>query len=409
MIAFDPTASDEGSSGQERLDGIDAQQFEREFAEKLDEVLDLKTWSSGPDFPALYERLDREVEEAARQEDRTAQAIRDRIFPWIKDRTRRNAPPLAGHHQLSPEVVEKVHRTTLFTGDVEACDGTVLVHDSVALTIIQLGVCLISYSGEEGTWSHRLFRRDLRGTSTDPVEEARQLLELRDRRAAVGQASGQDRLSELGRRGLMTYAERAVLAREATAPWRLGHGSPAPYELLTGAGAVRVLERGLDEVEHLLLEHRRFAFVPSAPRQRALLTIGLALRPLEFAVVHTLRSYVEDMVVRGGLRGKQLERAKDFVQTAGEQVAVGVYRAARAAPPYVFYAPADPELCVQSAAIVMADATLQSHRGFPLLLDMADQLCHAGFGRADFMGAVGAAYAAHDRPFTYLSERETRP
>jgi hypothetical protein len=96
MIAFDPTASDEGSSGQERLDGIDAQQFEREFAEKLDEVLDLKTWSSGPDFPALYERLDREFEEAARQEDRTAQAIRDRIFPWIKDRTRRNAPPLAG-------------------------------------------------------------------------------------------------------------------------------------------------------------------------------------------------------------------------------------------------------------------------------------------------------------------------
>jgi hypothetical protein len=409
MTAFHPSAPDEDGFGEERLDGINVQRFEREFKEKLEKVLDLRTWSSGPDFPALYEGLEREVEEAARQDDRVARAIRDQVFPWIKDRTRRNVPPLAGHHELSPEVLEKIHRTTLFTGEVEACDGTVLVHESIALTIIQLGVCLVSYSGEEGTWSHRLFRRDLRGTTSDPIQEAHQLLELRGHRAAVGQVSGQDRLSELGRRGLMTYAERAVLAGEATAPWRLGHGSPAPYELLTGAGAVRVLERGLDQVEHLLLEHRRFAFVPSAPRQRALLTIGLALRPLEFAVVHTLRTYVEDMVRHGNLRGKQLKRATDFVETAGEQVAVGVYRASRAAPPYVFYAPADPELCMQAAAIVMADATLQSHRGFPLLLDMADQLCHVGFGHADFMGAVGATYAAHDRPFTYLSERETRP
>ncbi len=340
---------------------LPAADFEREFGEPLRRVLDLDTWHPGSDLPALYERLDAEIQSALSQESRVANALRTEVFP------------------------------------------------ALALTIIQLGVCLISYNGQEGTWSHRLFRRDLRGVPDSPVEEALRLLEQRDRRASVGVDDRRDRLTELGRRGIMTYAERAVLARLSTVPWRLGQGSPAPFELLTGSGALDLVEQGLEVLSELLLDHRRFAFVPSAPRQRALLTVGLALRPLEFAVVHKLRSYIEDMVERGGLRGHRLQAAREFVAAAGEQVAVGVYRASLAAPPYVFYAPADPELCAQAAAIVMADAVLQEHRGFPLLLDMADQLCGASFGREDFLGTVGAAYAAQDRTFTYLSERETRP
>jgi hypothetical protein len=57
----------------------------------------------------------------------------------------------------------------------------------------------------------------------------------------------------------------------------------------------------------------------------------------------------------------------------------------------------------------MADAALQEHRGFPLLLDMADQICRASFGRQEFLGTVGAAYAAQDRAYSQFSERETRP
>jgi len=388
---------------------LPAADFEREFGEPLRRVLDLDTWHPGSDLPALYERLDAEIQSALSQESRVANALRTEVFPVIRDRSRPGAPPLAGVWPIPLTDLEKVHRGTLFAGEVEACDGTVLVHDALALTIIQLGVCLISYNGQEGTWSHRLFRRDLRGVPDNPVEEALRLLEQRDRRASVGVDDRRDRLTELGRRGIMTYAERAVLARLSTVPWRLGQGSPAPFELLTGSGALDLVEQGLEVLSELLLDHQRFAFVPSAPRQRALLTVGLALRPLEFAVVHKLRSYIEDMVERGGLRGHRLQAAREFVAAAGEQVAVGVYRASLAAPPYVFYAPADPELCAQAAAIVMADAVLQEHRGFPLLLDMADQLCGASFGREDFLGTVGAAYAAQDRTFTYLSERETRP
>lgn len=384
-------------------------EFERGFGEPLGSVLDLRTWSSGADLPALYERLDAEITGALAQEDRVKRGLRAEVFPQLRNRARPGAPPLAGHHQLSLETVEKLHRTVLFAGEVEACDGTVLLHDAVALTMIQLGICLISYNGDEGTWSHRLFRRDLRAAPDSPIEEALQLLELRERRTGVGVDDRRDRLTELGRRGIMTYAERAVLASVSSAPWRIGHGTPAPFELLTGAGSLDLVERAVEVLSKLLLEHRRFAFVPSAPRQRALLTIGSALRPLEFAVVHKLRSYVEDVVERGNLRGRRLQRAREFVAEAGEQVVVGVYRVSRHAPPYVFYAPAEPELCAQAAAIVMADAALQEHRGFPLLLDMADQLCAASFGRQEFLGMVGAAYAAQDRALSHLSEREARP
>jgi hypothetical protein len=383
--------------------------FQREFGESLARVLDLETWHSGTDLDHLYERLqlDSEVGQALQQEDRVASAIRTNLFPELR-KGRVNLPPLAGHHRLEVADLEKVHRGTLFAGHVEACDGTVQVHDSLALTIIQLGVGVVSYKGDEGTWSYRLYRRDLRGVPADAYEEALALLEQREQRASVGVADPHDAITELGRRGIMTYAERAVLARMSQASWRMGHGSPAPYELLTGAGSMDLIGPSLDVLGELLLQHQRFVFVPSAPRQRALLTIGSALRPLEFAVIHRYRSYIEDIVEQGNLRGQRRQRALDFVKEAGESVSVGVFRASRISPPYVFYAPAEPELCAQAAAIAMADAVLQEHRGFPLLLDMAHHFCAAAFGHDEFLGPIHAAYAAHGRPMAYLSERETR-
>jgi hypothetical protein len=382
--------------------------FEREFGEPLARLLDMRTWQGGLDVQQLYARLEAEVADAVAQEERIGDAVRREILPRLARRDRKLRPPLSGIHQLTLDDLQAIHRNTLFTGGVEACDGTRLNHDSLAVTIIQIGICLVSYQGEEGSWSHRLYRRDLRSRPDDPVQEAVDLIEARQHRQGVG-VEGGDGLSELGSRGLMTFAERAVLTDLATAPWRMGQGSPAPYELLTGAGALRLVEPSLAILRRLIFEHRRFVFVPSAPRQRALLTLGMALRPLEFLVYGYLKPEIEDMVEAGHLREPARSNAIDFVETAGKAVAVGVFRASASAPPYVFYAPADEALCAQAAAIAIADAVLQENRGFPLLLDMADQLVRAAFGREDFLGTIQAAYAAHGRPLAYLTERETRP
>jgi hypothetical protein len=386
-------------------DELPPEEFEAEFGEPLRDVLDLDTWKAGADLEELYGRLESEIAQAVAQEDRQRETIREQVLTQITDKSRSQAPPLAGVWQLDVEEVERVHRGTLFPGDVEACDGTMQIHDSIALTIIQLGIALVSYQGGEGTWSHRLYRRDLRGARGDLYEEVAELLEQRERRSSIGL---RDRLTELGSRGVMTYAERAVLTERSQTPWRMGHGNPAPYEILTGAGALDLVAVGLDVLRRLLLEHKKFVFVPSAPRHRALLTIGTALRPLEFAVVRKLRGEIESIVEQGGLRGERRRNALDFVREAGEQVALGVFRVAANAPPFVFYAPAEEELCAQAAAIAMADAALQEHRGFPLLLDVAHTVCRTNFGRDAFLGSIQAAYAARGRPMQYLSERETR-
>lgn len=382
---------------------LDASGFQRAFGESLDAVLDLSTWHGGTDLAGLYERieLDARIGAAIATEDRAAGAIRASILPQLREPSRRDAPPLAGVWRVELSELEQVHKGTLFAGDVDACASTVHVHESLAMSVIQIGIALVGYRGDEGTWSHRLYRRDLQAEPGDAVELARQLLELRDPRASRG--SDNDPLTELGRRGIAAYAERAVLADVSRAAWRIGRGVPAPYELLTGAGAMDLVVPACDLLERLLVGHRKVVFVPTRG-YRSLLTIGQALAPLEFAVVHRLRSYINDVVEDGHLRGDRLERARDFVADVGDQVAVGVFRASRQAPPFVFYAPAEPELCAQAAAIAMADAVVQEYRGSPMLLDMAHQFCSAAFGRDEFLAPIQAAYSERGEPAADLGQ-----
>lgn len=170
---------------------------------------------------------------------------------------------------------------------------------------------------------HRLYRRDLQGIPANAVELARQLLELRDPHSPRGPDDTRDPITELGRRGITSYAERAVLTRISEADWRMGGGSPAPYELLTGSGAMDLVVPSLDMLEELLIDDRHFIFVPTRGH-RSLLTIGRALAPLEFAVVHKLQTYISEIVEAGHLRGHRLERAKAFVASAGEAAGCSV-------------------------------------------------------------------------------------
>jgi hypothetical protein len=382
---------------------IEAADFDAEFGEPLERTLDLNTWSHGEDLSGVFERLDQEVAEALRQEDEIRKHVRDLVLPVIG--TRDKAPKQAGVYEATIAEIRAVQENVLFNGGVEACDGTISMHETLPLTIAQIGVCLVSYAGEQGSWVQRLYRRDLRARGKDPVEEAIAVLERREARSGVGQPEKQDQLSELARRGIMSFSERAVLLDKATAPWRLGHGHPAPYELLTGSGSMELLHRGLDVISRIVLDHRRFVYVPSAPGERVLLTIGNALRPLEFAVVATAEDRMDPIISKGHLRGKHLEAAQEFFRMVAPKILVGVYRTSSFVPPQVFYA--HPDHIEEAAMIAMADSVLQAHRGFPILIDIADTVCRSTFG-TDFTSTVQAAYAASGSPLNYLPERHTR-
>ncbi len=367
-------------------------EFEKDFGEPLRNVLDLSTWRGHEEIQQLYDRLEQEVAMAVSQEDRVRRTIRSDIFPEITKN--KNAPAFAGVWSVSVDDIQRAQEHTLFTGGVEAATGTSFVIDSLQLTVIQVGVCMVRYRGDERTWEHRVFRRDLAGTGMDPVKEALDLINMRARYDDTG-LHQPDRITELGTRGITAFAERAILTREATAPWRMGSGNPAPFEILSGAGAVDLVRPGLAVLRELLLDHRRFVFVQRTPRKRGLLTIGMALRPLEFAVVHHLHTYIQEMVERGHLRGERRDDALEFVKNAGREVVVGVYRVSEMGPPFVFFAPADPELCAQAATLAMADSVLQEIRAFPLLLDLANRLGGEALGQRSVRAATEAAFHAH--------------
>jgi hypothetical protein len=396
---------------------VDAATFAAAFGESLDVTLDLRTWHPGQDLAALYERLAAEVASAVEQENHVLPAFRERVLPRLA--TRPGAPPEAGVHTVSPAEIERVHHGLLFNGDVEACDGTVQVHDTLPLTVYQVGVSLVAYQGGQGTWLQRLYRRDLRVAPEDPVEEALALLERRAERGGLDQPSVRDQLSVLARRAIMTYAERAILLHEARAPWRLGHGSPVPFELLTGSGSVDLMIQATRLLEELIVGHKRFLFVPSAPAQRLLLSIGQALLPLQYAVVESLAEHLEATFEHGHWRGdptvdttidgrrltvgQWVRRFRDEVAT---EVVVGVYRAGDLAPPQLFYAHRD--YVAVAARIALADSVLQAHRGFPLLLTVADRVCAGSLGGDTLRGPLDVAYAEAGAPLRFLAERATR-
>lgn len=392
-------------SSNQGIDLVGSGEFEVAYGEPITQALDLETWEPGENLASLYGRLETEIAEAVRQESRIRDRIRSEVFPRL--RTRPNAPREAGVYQAKVEDIERVHNGFLFNGQVEACDGISLMHDTLPVTIVQIGVSLVSYAGDQGSWVQRLYRRDLRVGGQDPVNEALQILEKRQQRSAFDINSQRDKLSNLARRGIMTYAERAVLLKKAKAPWRMGHGSPAAYELLTGSGMKQLLESSLELLQELVA-HKKFLFVPSAP-SRMYLTIGNALNVLEYAIIDTLSETAEKIMEQGHYRGEWkhlLPRVRQFVKDDCNKIVVGVFRASKMAPAHLFYA--HEEHAHLAALIAMADGALQEHRGFPMLIDLADNVCSSSFGADTFNASTQLAYVEAGEPYRYLNERQTR-
>jgi hypothetical protein len=387
---------------------LTADEYEAAHGEKLSQTLDLETWRPGADLVEMYTRLEKEVAEAVRKETEYQKLIRKEIFPLL--RTRVGAPRWAGVYRVTIDQLGDIHSKILFNGAVEACDGTVVSHDTLPVTLTQIGVCLVSYRGDQGTWVHRIFRRDLRTSSgKNPVDEVMDLLDRRRERGAVEQETPRDRLSSLARRGIMAYAERAVLMDRSNAPWRMGHGNPTPYELMTGSGYPDLVRASLKLMKRFILDHQRFVFIPSSTSARELLTIGNALKPLEYAIVDTNMQLLE-RIAEGHYRGQDWgglrNEVKAFVKECGSKIIVGMYRASKLAPSQMFYAHEDHGH--EAALIALADSVLQEHRGFPMLIDLADNLCSATFGADTFAASTQLAYAEAGEPYRYMGERKTR-
>lgn len=399
-------------------EGATNEAFAACFGEPLERALNLDTWHPGVDLLLENARVVRQIEEAVAAETAYHHEIRESVIGRLS--FMEAAPPEAGHYEVPERDILTTQRGLLFNGGTEACDGTTQVHDTLALTVYQIGVCLVSYTGNQGSWSQRLFRRDLREHHADPAGDILQLLETRAARAGLNQPDRRDGLSELAHRALMSYAEIAALVNKSKAVWRMGHGSPAPYQLLLSASNPDVMIRSVRLLRELIEGHKKFVFVASEPGDRALMTIGQALRPREFAVINTLDERIDRFVetihftgpasVDDRWDGKALspnEWVTTFRDEVASQVLVGVYRASAFAPPQVFYAHRDH--FEVAARVALADSEIQPSRGFPVLIDLADRTCKSVYGGGGLHDIADAAYAKLGAGLKYGSERQNRP
>jgi hypothetical protein len=376
---------------------LTAHAFRERFGESIQDLLQIEKWSEGQDLWLLYERLRREVADAVQVESEVQRAIRANLFPRLQ--TLRI--PEAGVYRAAPSEIELVHRGLLFTGAVEACDASLSSYDTLPVTITQLGLALVRYRGSENTWAHRLIRHDLRARYDNVMDKVWDLLDQRQRRGGIGRDNERDQFNQLVKRGLLSYAARATLLHRANALWRVGHGVPAPLELLTGSGLPELLEASLNVLDGLLNQHKYFLFVPRTPAEREWLTIGEALRPLEYMIVDTALESMRRVVSKRRSFGALQERALEFVETTGKQVLIGLYRASAYTPVYLFYA--HREHVHEAALIALADSALQEQRGFPLLLDLAALACRSALGIESLAPQADSAFDSANAPFRYTS------
>lgn len=344
--------------------------------------------------------------------------VRNEVFPNIA--FGKGAPPEAGFYdKLTLADIAAVHTGLLFNGGVACCDGTVQVHDTLALTVHQIGVCLVAYTGNQGSWSTRLFRRDLREDKGDPVATMQAAPRTPRPPRGLNQPDRRDGLSELAQRSVMSYAEAAVLLDHSDAVWRLGHGSPAPYQLLAGGGDPDMVIESIKVLSRLIDEHRKFVYVSSESGDRDYLQFGQALRA---RVPHHRHARRPHQRLRGGQslrpqadRGREVGRLSANPGAVGaavperDRVAGGGGRVSGVGDcaPQVFYAHRDH--FEMAAAVAIADSVLLPDRGFPMLIDLADRACRSVYGGGTLRDLTDAAYAKCGAGVRYSSERTNRP
>ena len=365
--------------------------FQKAFGENFSDAIDINTWNIGANLAELYPLIESEWLQAKTDENKNQKIFRQTVFPRIKEV---GNVPFAGLHDDVNDVkllLDKMHRGFLFNGAVTACGSTHVIFNTVPLTITQIGICLVNYERQHGSYSHRLFRRDLRFKSDDPIQEALDLIEKR--RSDDNAGDKRNAMSTLAVRGIKAYTERAILLekKDAKSKWLLGNGSPAPYELMTGfwGSKKEMKDKSIALMSRMILEHQRFVYVHSCEKFPDLWTLGNALLPFEYLILGSLEDDLVRRVDLGGTRGVIRESYAAFAKEVGSKIVRGIYRVSKQGQPQIFYGHIDH---IRTAALIaMADSAFQLHSGSPMLLDLASKLCQMNFSKNDLFSSIQQA------------------
>ncbi len=189
-------------------------------------------------------------------------------------------------------------------------------------------------------------------------------------------------ISSLLIRSIMFYMERKIgLDREEE--WIMFNGPIVPYELRTGIGRMRALDPCLSLCERVI-DRKTVVGVLATSTELELISLGLALKPGEYVKLRSFKDDLEDWLPRAHFNMADEARFRRFIETHGDALDVGLYKAGPRA--YVFHA--YHEHFEEAAALIMRDSMFQQLRAYPLLIDYADSLCSHMLASSDFRRMV---------------------
>lgn len=328
--------------------------------------LDFKTLvdpSLWKDYDSFVKSTGEQLERDLRKSIELRRKLREELLkePKLKERIRPKPSEEKKWHNLLAWAEEE-----LFSGNVTAVDGTISHFPMVSGTRCRIGVVATSYRNNRIEKVLYVSERELAEPSESPIEHFQNLV-------------SKHRISNLLLRALMLYGERHLaLARPER--WKLVHGELLPYELRTGLGVYRALPESL-ELGRKLIESKNVIGVIEDTSKLNLLNAGAILSMGEFMEAYSLK---EDMLVNylpmAHFSKEDESIFKDFVEEYCDNIKVGVYRVGY--KPYVVHA--HKEVFDEAMSLVMRDGKNQPMRGFPLLLDYADNICGGLLSGSEF-------------------------
>lgn len=288
--------------------------------------------------------------------------------------------------------------TALISGQVIGIDGTIAQHKTISGTMAQIGIVAVNYLNEKIKHSYFISEAEYK----EDIEKVTDYL--------VAHQPGEKVFSNLVMRALLLYRERELgLSETFNDKYKLFHGPLLPFELMSDLGKLRALDFTLDILQRLIKNKKCFSII-SRSQNDAYIRLGLSLNPGEYFLLKHRDVGSEFIYDRSFLAYKEKWREEDFIkinhflQKDASVLKIGIIKISRR--PYVFQAH---EHNFDFAAKVIArDSKFQREKGFPLLIDYADNLCSTFFKASDFNKIIEYQLAREGEFLSEMSEETLR-
>ncbi len=290
-----------------------------------------------------------------------------------------------------PEEKQNWARNQLYNSNVAAVDGTCSKFPLISGLRCRIGVVVTSYKNDRIEKVLFISERKLSEPSSSAMEHFKKLLEVQ-------------RISNVLIQAIMLYKERELILQRSE-EWKFVHGELIPFELRTGLGKLRALPETL-EITKKIIENKKVIGVIEESSDLDLLNAASILNKNEYMYVRPLKNDMNRYLETAHFNPDDTKLMKSFINNYASHIGIGIFKTGLR--PYIFQAHLDN--FDDAAALVMEDAKHQSMRGFPLLIDYADQICSNTLSQKEFEQQIMFKIAKMDWQSLgfELSPRKTR-